>query len=179
MNKLRKLTVTTIIPYYFPTRPVFLSSIPIHPLDELISKQILGVLWGKYNSVSYSQLLDHAAKDNPAWPYGKVLEKKLLFSQVRLKIWTCAWCEFLSSDATRISTKKHPPFLPRVAYASLPILNFRNLKRVVNVRVYLPQFISVFKFFYLLFCLKSYPLHWVIQLQTSSCRALEHTLNTV
>lgn len=93
------------------------------PADKLISKRILGMLWGKYNSVSCSQLLGRAVKDNRVW---KKVREKNGFSRVRLRkeIWTCAWCEFLSSDATRISTAKLPVFFffpPRTRPPPLPV----------------------------------------------------------
>lgn len=112
--------------YWFPNSPASLSWLPIQnpscSVDKIISKQILGMLWGKYNSASYSQLLDHAAKDNPEWPYGNVVEKALVFTSWTENLDLCLmwiplqWCNknfysktpllFFSSFLTR------PPPLP-------------------------------------------------------------------
>lgn len=66
--------------------PLYLDPLPTLPTaDKLISKHILGVLRGKYNSVSLAAV--SPCRERRA---GAKVSEKLLFSQAGLKIWTCA-----------------------------------------------------------------------------------------
>ena len=60
--------------------PYLYSPSTFPPVDKLISKQILGMLWHKYNGVSQSQLLDHAVKDSPVLAIWKKCKKELVFT---------------------------------------------------------------------------------------------------
>lgn len=93
------------------------------PADKLISKRILGMLWGKYNSVSCSQLLDRAVKDNCVWK--KVRGKKRLFTSSAEKrdldlclMWIpLQWCNQNFNSKTPpvfffFSPRTRPPPLP-------------------------------------------------------------------
>lgn len=128
------------------------------PADKLISKQILGMLRGKYNSMSYSQLLDCVQhKTTLPGHMEKKCWKKLLFSQVGLKIWTCSsmwiplqWCNNNFHRNTPLgfffsffSLSGSTPAPSAPLYMSLSVIKFVNLNWLINVRVCFPHVICV------------------------------------
>lgn len=125
-------------------------------VDRQIAKQILGMLWGKYNRMSCSQLLDHALKDNPPWPYGKVLEKALVFTTWTENLDLCLmriplqWCKenfYSKTPPVFLFSDFHCPFLFLVCISihhKVHELSGFMRNTAVNVRIYIPKVQTVF-----------------------------------